>query len=103
MTGDAPPKYALHKHPVQLDTLKLVRYLHARGTPAPPALIFERGHPRAVTDLPAIRELETGRLHLGARACAEFYARVAGIENVGDLLAAADELAARDPDYRVHA
>lgn len=93
--------YTLYKQPIQLETLAIVRYLHAMGVDARPAAIIERMHPAWVTELPAI-ETARGERFVSLRACCEYYERVAGIDEGRILQGALDFARERDDDvYRI--
>lgn len=90
--------YVLHKAPVQLDTLRIVRYLHSIGVDATPFYCVERGHPLWVTELPSI-EADDGSRYVGFAACVAFFRRLTGLDGLAER-AVAFEAAA--PDYRVN-
>lgn len=95
------PAYTLHKHPVQLDTLAIVQYLHSSGVRAEPARCVERCHPEWVTELPAIEVDATSERFVGLDACVRFYERASG--EAEGMLARALAFKAARPEYRVHA
>jgi hypothetical protein len=65
--------YVLYKIPVQPETLKVVRWLHAKGVCAQPAQIVGRSYLEWVTDLPSIEVIESGKQYVGLRSCLSFY------------------------------
>lgn len=95
------PVYDLYKHPVQLDMLAIVQYLHYIGhTDSRARLIVERNHPRdVVNSLPTIREVQTGTVHNGLDACVHFFERSVG--GLMDLAASARDFKISHPHFRI--
>lgn len=89
-------QYVLYKNPIQLDTLAIVRYLHALGHNAQPTSIVERNHP--VATLPAIQDLVSGQMHVGWEECVRFYERRFGVDGLAQKSA---DFCVTMPEYRV--
>jgi hypothetical protein len=96
-----PPivEYNLHKAPVQLETLRVVQYLHSLGIDLRPTLIFERNHSERATSLPAIHDVRADEWHVGIDACLRFYEKHAAIENIMPLAA---DFSARNQGFRIN-
>ena len=96
------PTYTLFKNRTQLDTLAIVRFLHARGVPASrPVVCIERNHPAWVTSLPSI-ECSLGSRHVGMKACVRYWEALGGVGvGVGCLEQKARDFAVNNPGYKI--
>lgn len=96
-----PPivEYNLHKAPVQLETLRVVQYLHSLEINLRPTLIFERNHSERAASLPAIHDVRADEWHIGIDACLRFYEKHSAIENLASLAA---DFSARTPGFRIN-
>ena len=81
--GNVYRPYVLHKHPMQIDTLRIVRWLHHHGIPMLPTRCVERNHPAWVRELPAI-ETRSER-YVGLDACIAFYEECSGVGNLREV------------------
>jgi hypothetical protein len=91
--------FVLYKNAVQLDTLEIVRFLHAARVPgASPASCVERAWPQWVTELPAIKDLDDGTLYVGMQRCVSFWEARSGVSNLRDRARAFSE---QHPAFRV--
>ncbi len=92
--------YVLFKHPLQLDTLSIVRFLCHKGhNDMRPVRCIERNHPAWAHDLPSI-ELASGERYVGLGSCIQFYAQETG-QDPNSLLSNANAFNAANPDYRL--
>lgn len=92
-------EYILYKHPVQLDTLFVVQYLHHLGYDILPEYCIERNHPSWATDLPSIETIQGDR-YIGLDECISFYETQT---NQTDLLQRSSAFKQSNPNYRIHA
>ena len=92
--------FVLYKNAVQMDTLEIVRFLHATHVPgASPACCVERNWPPWVTELPAIKDLDDGREYVGMQRCVSFWEALSGVSNLRVRPRAFSE---EEPAYRVN-
>ena len=66
-------EYTLYKHPVSLETLAIVQFLHSLGKDVRPCFIVECHYPAWVTELPAILDHLTGDRRVGLAACVKYW------------------------------
>lgn len=90
--------YYRYKHPVQLDTLALVQYLHSAGKDYRPVRIYEINHPDEITELPSIWDVRTRQLFTGYDACVRYFESVTGISDLHGLSTAFKE---QNMKYRI--
>ena len=89
--------YTLFKHPVQPDTLALVRFLASIGIRLLPIMCIERNHPPwAIANLPCIED-SSGRRYVGYTECVLFMEKVSGVQ---DLHEKAQLFVLANPTYR---
>lgn len=86
--------YILHKHPIQLETLDIVQYLHHQQINLLPTAIIERNHPPHITDLPSIQT--TTHNYIGLDRVVYWYEQQSGINNILDK---ANEFKKQNPKY----
>ncbi len=92
-------KYILYKHPVQLDTLTIVQYLHYCGiNDIIPIYCIERNHPKWVINLPSI-ETNDGKKYIGIDQCIQFYEEYS---KISDLTEKSNSFKKTYPDYRIN-
>ena len=91
--------YTLFKKPVQLDTLAVIQYLHHLGKDFRPSKIIERNHADWVTQLPSIRDEQTGLKYIGLENCVNFWERSSQQKG---LLQRSLSWKASNPQYRVN-
>jgi hypothetical protein len=94
MTG-----YEIYRHPIEDDTLALVRYCHHKGFLLLPSVTYERNVALSEDMLPAIFDHGTDRWYYGIGEVAQFYAILTGITNI---LERARAFSKRHPDYHLH-
>jgi hypothetical protein len=90
--------YVLYKHPIQYDTLNIVRYLHSIGKSNEPLHCIERNYPDWVLELPSIKELN-GATHIGFENVVKYYENVSGIT---DLLEKVNIFKTNNTNYTIH-
>ena len=88
--------YILYKHPIQLETLHIVQYLHHNHICFVPATIVERNHPPNVIELPTIYYNYTW--YSGLEQCIQLYETYSGIDNI---LEKANEFKRLHPKYTI--
>lgn len=92
-------RYTIYKHPIEMDTLAIVKYLYSMDKPMLPTVIVERAWPEGL-ELPAIYDHRSNLLYEGIDKCAEFYELTAG-EPAG-LLDRARNFMNSYPGYRIN-
>lgn len=90
--------YILHKNPIQLDTLAIVRFLQFSGKPCIPKYCIEINHPSWVTSLPSIEEYN-GKRHIGMNEVVKYYESKTGIN---DLFKKSEEFSKKFPLYTIN-
>jgi hypothetical protein len=90
--------YILYKNALQLDTLKIVRYLHFNGKSNLPKYVIERSHPEWVTELPSLIEYD-GTKHIGKSEVIKYYENKSGID---DILNKANLFSVSNPNYTIN-
>lgn len=92
--------YILYKHPVQLDTLAVVQYLHHNGhTNAAPIACIERNHPTWAAQLPSILCTKTSQMYIGKHEVVRFYESTFGVDRLIDKARAFKDIC---PNYKIH-
>lgn len=89
--------YILYKHPIQLETLFMVQYLHSRGIRFLPSMIIERNYPANITELPTIVYEQVQ--YSGLEKVVSLYETISGIDN---LLEKSKEFKKQHPTYTIH-
>lgn len=91
--------YELYKHPIQDDTLALVRFCHHKGYKLLPSVIYERNITLNEDQLPALYDADTGVWYYGIKSIIKYFTSQTGIHNLYHRAMAFME---RHPDYKVH-
>lgn len=91
--------YELYRHPIQDDTLALVRYCFHKGHRIMPSVTYERNTFLDDENLPAVHS--NGIWYCGINQVVQFYAEQCGLPAY-DLLERALAFAERHPDFHIH-
>ena len=91
--------YELYRHPIEDDTLALVRYCHHKGFRMMPSVTYERNTHLSDENLPAIHVSDTW--YYGISGVLDYFSRCTGLHR-GDLLERALAFHKRHPDYHIH-
>jgi len=94
--------YELYRHPIQDDTLALVRYCHHKGFRMMPSVTYERNTYLSDENLPAIHDCVTNTWYYGIAGVLDYYSQYTGLHRA-DLLERAVAFHDRHPDYHIHA
>lgn len=78
--------YTLYKNPVEESTREIVRHLMSLKIYAKPTFIIERNHGPEVTELPAIKDMESGEMYIGLDRCLQFYEETYGVTGLRDVI-----------------
>lgn len=91
--------YTLYKHPIQDDTLAIVRYIDHKKYMGVPIICVERNHGIEDNALPAIHDHDTDVWYYGIDNVVSFYQKMTGLK---DILHRAMKFHKRHPDYVIH-